>query len=157
MRVVPERHFALQLVAVFGGFLIGPYVALRAAVALAPESGLVHGVSVMGFALIFMGGVLTWLGVGVFVVAVAFFASLLRGRRPGPAPGLAADERYVPPGDGAFVVVGVAVGLAVGLLAGLATDLSLPFATAVWAGLGLAYGLLLRTAAHHGYLPFDPE
>lgn len=44
------------------------------------------------------------------------------------------------------------------MLAGAASDLSLIAAAAIWSSAGLVYGLLLSTAAHHGYLPFpEPE
>jgi hypothetical protein len=156
VRVVPERSAGLQLVAAFGGFLAGPFVALRMSMTLAPESELVQSVSVLAFAAIFAVGALVWLGFGFAAVALSFFWHLLRGRRT-PAASLAPSQRIVPPGYRAFVVTGGLLGLLVGVLAGLATDASVGVALAAWTALGLAYGLLLWAAAHHGYLPFDPE
>jgi hypothetical protein len=156
MRVVEERSRWLQIVAVFGGFFIGPFVALRVAMRLVPESDLVQTIGVLAFAAVFAGGAAIWLGLGLAAVVVRFFASLVRGRPPAPEA-LGSNDRLVPPGYRAFVVLGLGAGLAVGVLAGVATELSLPVATATWTLLGLGYGLLLWAAAHHGYLPFDPE
>ena len=156
MRVVPERAPWLQTVAVFGGFFIGPFAALRVAALQAPGSELVQTVGVLAFAMVFAGGAVVWLGLGLAAVIVRFFASLVRGRAPAPETP-AARDRLVPPGYAVFVMLGVAAGSSVGVLAGVATDLSIPLATVTWALLGLGYGLLLWAAAHHGYLPFDPE
>lgn len=157
MRVVPERSPWLQIVTVFGGFLLGPYTGLRIGLALTPESDLVQTMSVFGMALIFVGGLLLWMGLGIVTVVVSFLWRVVRGRRPGPAK-LDAADRLVPPGYRAFVIVGVVMGALVGLLAAVATDLTLAPALSVWTLAGLAYGLVLWTAAHHGYLPFpEPE
>lgn len=156
MRVVPERSPSLQILTAFGGFLVGPLVALRVSAVLAPESDLVQTASVVAFAAIFAGGAVIWLGLGIAAVVVSFFWNLLRGRAPG-APSLGQGDRLVPPGYRVFIVLGGAVGLAVGVLAGLATEQSLALATATWTLLGLGYGAFLWVAAHHGYLPFGPE
>jgi hypothetical protein len=157
MRVVPERSPWMQIVAVFGGFLLGPYMGLRLSVHLAPGSELVQTVSSFGFALVFVGGTLVWAGMGIVTVVAGALWNLLRGRRPGPE-GLRSSDRTVPPGYRAYPAFGVALGLLVGIVAGAATDLSLLAAAAIWSTAGLAYGFLLSTAAHHGYLPFpEPE
>lgn len=157
MRLVPERSPFLQIVSVFGGFFVGPWAALQAGLYLVPESGLVHSVGVLAFALIFVGGTLLWTGVGIASVVVSGLWRLARGRRPGP-PSLQPSDRIVPPGYRAYVFLGPAAGAAVGLLAGVATDLSIVGAFSVWTILGTLYGLLLWAAAHHGYLPFfEPQ
>ena len=156
MRVIPVRSPWLQLVVVFGGFLAGPFAALGVATALTPDSTFVQSLSVMAFALIFAGGSLLWLGLGFAAIAMGFLWNAARGRPPAPAL-VGRSDRVVPPGYRGYVVLGVVVGLLLGLLAGLVTELSLLVAVAVWTLLGWAYGALLWAAAHHGYLPFDPE
>lgn len=157
MRLVPERPASLQILTVFGGLLLGPWAALRTGLYLAPESDLVHTASVLGFALVFVGGTLFWAGLGIATVVLGGLWNLVRGRRPGPAS-LGTSDRIVPPGYRAYPVLGCGAGLLVGLLAGAVTDLPIRTAAAVWALLGLVYGGLLWAAAHHGYLPFpEPE
>lgn len=157
MRVVPERSPWLQIVTTFGGFLLGPYTGLRLGTALAPGSDFVQTASTFGMALVFVGGLLLWAGLGIVTVVVAFLWRVLRGRKPGPGK-LEATDRLVPPGHRSFVVMGVVMGALVGLLAAVATDLTLTRALVVWTLSGTLYGLLLWSAAHHGYLPFpEPE
>lgn len=157
MRTVPERPLLVHVVVVFGGFLAGPYFALRLGAWLTPDSDLVQTVAVFAFALVFAGGTTLWMGLGVATVVARGLWALLRGRRPGPE-GLRADRQLVPTGYRAYAVLGVVGGLLVGLLAGLATELSVALGVAAWGGLGLAYGTALSLAAHHGWLPFpEPE
>lgn len=156
MRVVPDRSPWLQILAVFGGFMIGPYAGLQISMTLVPDSDLVQSASVLGFAMVFVGGTLFWMGFGMATVVVAALWNLARGRAPWPqSPGPA--RRTVPPGYRSYVVLGIAVGISVGLLAGLATNLPWSTATSVWTITGSGYGLLLWAAAHHGYLPFLEE
>lgn len=157
MRVVPERAAWTQLATVFGGFLVGPYLGLKTALFLTPDSDLVQTVSVFAFALVFVGGVLLWMGIGVLTVVASALIKLVRGRMPGPTS-LEAKNRIVPSGYRSFVVLGVLLGGVVGVLAGLATDLSVWMGGGVWSLVGFGYGYALRTAAHYGYLPFpEPE
>ena len=153
MRLVPERSPWLQLATVFGGFLIGPLMALQAGRLLVPESELVQNVGVFAFALVFVGGTLLWAGVGIATVVIRFFWCVIRGRLPAGARATAA-EALVPPGYRVYLILGCGAGVIVGVLAGAATELTLLVGTAVWTALGLAYGWLLWAAAHHGYLPF---
>jgi hypothetical protein len=156
VRTAPARSGWLQIATVFGGFLLGPFSALRVSLRLVPESDLVQTVSVFAFALVFVGGTLLWMGLGIAAVVFGALLSLLRGRLPGAT--VARSERLVPPGYGAYVGLGAVIGAAVGLLAGLATGLTVLWALGVWTVLGLAYGLVLWMAARHGYLPFpEPE
>lgn len=148
MRTVPERSPILQILAVFGGFLLGPWVALQIGLRLAPESGLVHTVSVFAFVLVFVGGTLLWSGVGI---ATTVAGRLSRGRRPRSQ----GTGRIVPPGYRSYVVLGCGAGAAVGLVAGVATSMTVGAAVAVWTVVGAAYGMLLWLAAHQGYLPFQ--
>jgi hypothetical protein len=156
MRRVPQRSPWLQLVTVFGAMLLGPWAGLRTGLYLVPESDLVQSVSVFAFALVFVGGTLLWAGIGIVTVVLGGLWRLARGRVPGPAS-LRPSDRIVPPGYRAYVVLGCGAGVAVGLLAAAVTQLTIPVATAAWTGVGALYGLLLWAAAHHGYLPFDPE
>lgn len=157
MRVVPERAPWLQIATVFGGLLIGPYAGFRVSRFLAPDSGLVETASILGLAFVFVAGMVLWMGLGVATVLVGFVWRIARRRRPGPGF-LGRGDRLVPPGYRAFVVLGVISGILVGLIAGLVTELRVPAALGAWTVLGLGYGLLLWTAAHHGYLPFpEPE
>ena len=156
MRVVPVRSAWLQLAAVFGGFLLGPYGALRLSASLAPGSDLVQTLAVFGFALIFVGGTLIWMGLGIAAVLVRTLLGLLRGRLPAwPA---SESQRAVPPGYGSYIVLGAAFGVLVGTVAGLATDLTVIAAVTMWTLTGTGYGVVLWLAAHHGCLPFlEPE
>jgi len=142
---------------VFGGFLVGPYVALQLGLFLTPGSDLIHTVAVLAFAMIFVGGVLLWMGIGIVVAVASFLWKLVRGVSPrSGAPG--PNEQIAPPGYRSFVILGILLGGAVGFLAGLVTDLSIFTAGAAWGLAGLGYGALLWAAAHHGYLPFlEPE
>jgi hypothetical protein len=157
MRLVKERPPLLQILVVFGGFLVGPWASLQASLYLVPDSDLVQTVSVFAFTLVFVGGTLFWAGFGIASVVVAAVWRLVRGRLPGsPAPD--AGDRIVPPGYRIYLILGCGAGLAVGLLAGVATDLTIETAMATWTMMGAAYGWLLWLAAHHGYLPFpEPE
>lgn len=157
MRIVPHRSPWAQLGTVFGGFLVGPLVALRLGLLLTPGSDLIQTVAVLAFAMIFVGGVLLWMGIGIVAAVASLLWKLARGVSPrsgAPGPG----EQIAPPGYRSFVILGMLVGGAVGLLAGLVTDLSVITAGAAWGLAGLGYGALLWAAAHHGYLPFlEPE
>lgn len=154
MRPVPVRSAWLQLIAVFGGFLFGPLAALLLSRMLAPGSALVQTAGVFGFAMVFVGGTLVWMGFGFVALVVDSFRRLAAGVRRSHER----SRRVAPPGYRAYVVLGAVIGVGVGLLTGLATEAPPGVSVAVWAATGLAYGLLLSAAAHHGYLPFlEPE
>ena len=157
MRLVKERSPLLQVIVVFGGFLVGPWASLQTSLYLVPDSDLVQTVSVFAFAVVFVGGTLFWAGFGIATVVIAGVWRLVRGRLPGP-PSREPGDRIVPPGYRIYLILGCGAGLAVGLLAGVATDLTIPAAMATWTIVGAVYGWLLWLAAHHGYLPFpEPE
>lgn len=157
MRVVPARAAWAQVATVFGAFLVGPYSGLKTALLLTPDSDLIQTVSVFAFALVFVVGILLWMGIGVLTVVASTLLKLVRGQTLRPAS-LEASHRLVPSGYRSFVVLGFLIGGGVGVLAGLITDLSVWMAGGVWSLVGLGYGYTLRTAAHHGYLPFpEPE
>ncbi len=154
---MPVRSIWLQLGTWFGGLLLGPWAALRLGVALAPGADLVHVLSVAGFAGIFVGGLLLWMGIGVITVVAAGVRQLVRGRRPG-VEGLQASETFVPRGYRAFPFLGAILGAGTGFLAGLLSAVTVVGGILAWGALGLLYGGLLWAAAHHGYLPFpEPE
>jgi hypothetical protein len=157
MQVVPERSGVVQLLVVFGGFLVGPLAALRLSQALAPRSGIMQGIAPISFALIFFLGLVVWTGIGIVMVVLASLSRLVRTGRLG-VEGVTATDRLVPPGPRSFAVFGGLIGAGLGLANGLLADLPLVTAVAVWTGAGLAYGYALRLAARHGYLPFaEPE
>jgi hypothetical protein len=149
LRRVPVRSPLFQVVAVFGGFLLGPWAALQTGVHLAPESDLVHTASVFAFVLVFVGGTLFWGGRGMAqLIATGAWRRAHAPRAEAPV------GVVVPPGYGAYVWLGCVAGVAVGLLAAAATELTAMEGILAWTALGALYGWLLRTAAHHGYLPF---
>lgn len=156
MRVVPERAPWRQIVTVFGCFLVGPWAGLETALRLAPDSDLLQTVTVVSLMAVFVGGAVIWCGLGIAVVVVTGVWRLVRGRGLGPEE-LRPSDTVVPPGYRVFPLLGCLAGVTVGLLAGALTDLSLVQGVSAWT-LGFLYGLLLWTAAHHGYLPFpEPE
>jgi hypothetical protein len=157
VRTVPERSLWLQIITVLGGFLLGPYGAHRLSLALSPDSVIVQTVGFFGLALVFFGGTVLWMGVGIATVVVRGLWSLVRGRLPGPVSADPAD-RLVPPGYASYAWLGAVLGSIVGVVAAVATDLGALMALGVWTGLGIGYGLVLSAAAHFGYLPFpEPE
>lgn len=157
MRTISERHPGLQILTFFGGLLLGPLASLQLSRSLTPGSAIVETSSIFGFAAVFIGGTLWWMGFGLLTVVLGGLWRLLRGRAPGPE-GLSPQTRLVPPGYRAFPVLGVLFGALVGLVAGLSTELTILAGIAAWGAAGLGYGTLLWIAAHHGYLPFpEPE
>ncbi|MDH3427690.1 MAG: hypothetical protein OEM23_04570 [Gemmatimonadota bacterium] len=157
MRVVRRRSPWLQAATVLGGFFVGPYCAFLLSSVLVPDSELVQGVSVFSFFLVFVGGSMLWMGLGVATVVLGASWSLVRGRGLPRAPS-GPSSSLVPPGYKAYVILGPLIGAAVGLLAGVASEMRLLAAVGLWGLLGLAYGLALWAAAHNGYLPFpEPE
>ncbi len=155
MRTVPRRPASLQLLAVFGGFLVGPAAALALAATLTPGSAVVATVAVPAFALIFAGGSVVWLGLGI-VGAVLDLVRHAVLRAPRGSEGHARSGQVVPPGYSAFLVGGVLMGGATGVLAFLVTPLTFVSASLAWTALGGGYGALLWAAARQGFLPFDP-
>jgi len=157
LRTVPDRPALLQLATVFGGFFVGPAAGLLLSATLAPGSGLVQTASVLGFVLVFVGGTLIWAGFGAAGLVVSAFRALA-GRGGARRSAAERDQRVAPRGYGAYVLLGAVVGISLGVLCALTTDLSLGTAAASWTFTGLAYGLSLWAAAHHGYLPFlEPD
>jgi len=151
VRNVPERSPILQIVAVFGGFGLGPWLALQIGRHLAPGSELVHTLGALAFVLVFAGGTLVWAGFGF---ATVIGSRLFRGRRTDAAV-RGSSGRTVPSGYRAYIVLGCGAGVVVGLLTGTVTELTVVAAVAAWTVVGAAYGFLLWAAAHHGYLPFQ--
>lgn len=160
MRHVPERRASLQIAAVFGLFVLGPWAALQASRILAPGSEIVHTASALAFVLVFVGGTLAWAGMGALALIPHGLRNHLRRwtAEPPASPPSGPPGMVVPPGYRAYLVLGFAAGVMVGVLAGIVTDLTIVRATVAWVLVGGSYGLLLWAAAHHGYLPFrDPE
>jgi len=138
-----------------GGLFLGPLSASRLSAELAAGSAFAEIVSFLGFALVFFVGTVLWMGLGVASVVLRGLWELARHRRlrrEGPEP----SQISIPPGYRSYPVVGVVFGIAVGFVVGVVTPLRISVAVPVWSLSGLAYGLLLWGAAHHGYLPF-PE
>ena len=157
MRVVPQRSMWVQVAVWFGSFLLGPLTALRLSTATAPDSDLVQIAAVLGFALVFAGGLLLWMGLGVAMVVLRAVRNLVRGKLPG-SDIVDPSGTMVPGGYRSFIVLGASVGLLLGLFSSLLTSLSAAAAVGVWLLAGSTYGTLLWLAAHHGFLPFpEPE
>lgn len=156
MRVVPERSPWAQIVTVLILMCVGPVLGLALAVYLAPDSDVVQVLSPMAFGVTFVGGLLLWMGLGIVAVVGRFLILVARGRLRAEAP--SRTERLVPPGYRVFPILGGVLGAGMGLLAGLLTTLTVVVAVGAWAATGVAYGWVLRRAAHEGYLPFpEPE
>jgi hypothetical protein len=157
VHAVPERPFLLQVVTVFGGLLVGPFFGHLMGVWLTPDSVVVQTVGWFTFALVYVGGTMLWIGIGIVTVVVSGLWRLLRGQRPGPE-GFSPSHRVVPAGYRSYAILGVVGGVLVGLLAGLVTELAVATGLVAWTLFGLAYGGSLSVAAHHGWLPFpEPE
>lgn len=157
MRHVPARSPWLQLVAVFGGFLLGPWAAIQTSARLVPGSEFVQTTGALAFVLVFVGGTLLWAGLGILTLVVGGVWRVARGRAYAAAP-LPRAALAVPPGYGAYIVLGIGAGFMVGVLAGVVSALTIATATAAWTTVGGLYGALLWLAAHHGYFPFrEPE
>jgi hypothetical protein len=157
VHAVPERPFLLQIVTVFGGLVAGPFFGHHMGVWLTPGSEVVQTVSWFTFALVYVGGTMLWIGIGIVTVVGSGLWRLARGRRPGPE-GLSPSERVVPAGYRSYAILGVVGGVLVGLLAGIVTELAVATGLVAWTLLGLVYGGSLSVAAHHGWLPFpEPE
>jgi hypothetical protein len=157
MRHVPARSPWLQLIAVFGSFLLGPWAAIQTSTRLTPGSEVVQTAGALAFGLVFVGGTLLWAGHGILRLVGGGVWRVARGRANAAAP-LPGTALAVPPGYGAFVVLGIGAGFTVGVLAGVVSELTIATATAAWTTVGGLYGVLLWLAAHHGYFPFsEPE
>jgi hypothetical protein len=118
VHAVPERPFLLQIVTVFGGLVAGPFFGHHMGVWLTPGSEVVQTVSWFTFALVYVGGTMLWIGIGIVTVVGSGLWRLARGRRPGPE-GLSPSERVVPAGYRSYAILGVVGGVLVGLLAGI--------------------------------------
>lgn len=157
MRVVNRPSPWLQAATVLAAFLLGPLCASQLSALVAPGSVLVEIASFFAFTLVFIGGMVLWMGLGVGSVVLRGLWDLVRRRQLGRLKS-EPTESLVPPGYRSFAVLGLVNGLGVGLVAGVTTPLGVGVAALVWGLTGLIYGLLLWGAAHHGYLPFpEPE
>jgi hypothetical protein len=157
MRHVPARSPWLQLIAVFGSFLLGPWAAIQTSARLTPGSEFVQTAGALAFVLVFSGGTLLWAGLGILKIVSGRLWRLARGRAYAGVR-LRGSTLVVQRGYGAFVVLGIGAGFMVGVLAGVVSELTIATATAAWTTVGGLYGVLLWLAAHHGYFPFgEPE
>ncbi len=153
MRRAPERPWYAQVLTLFAAFLGGPLASVRLAMRLVPASGFIQAASGFLFALAFVAASLTWTGFGFLSATIATIRRSVRAGRLVPLheqPG----EMLVPTGYGVYVPFCTTAGFIIGLLAGIVTELPLGVAVVVWSCLGAVYGILLRAAAHHGFLPF---
>jgi len=151
VRTLPRRPFWAHLAAVFGLFALGPIAGTLLATRLAPGSVLLDTVAPFAFGFVFFAGYLLWAGLGLAAAAIHFFRALGRRELPGnPGPG----AQVVPGGYASFLVVGTIIGVGLGFVGMMMASVA---AGAVFLSAGIGYGLLLRAAAHHGYLPFPEE
>lgn len=141
---------------ILGGFVAGPLAACYLAPRLSPGSALVQAIAPFSFASVLFFGILLWVGLGVMTVLTGGLVRKARGK--GPA-GQTVDpaHRLVPPGYGSFLVLGGLVGAGMGAVGGVLSTASFAVAFFGWLGLGLAYGTVLWSAAHNGYLPFPDD
>jgi len=151
VRTLPRRPTWAHLLATFGLFALGPLAGIGLAAWLAPGSVLLDTLAPFAYGFVFFAGYLLWAGLGLAVAAFHFFRALGRRELPkGPGP----EGQLVPSGYGSFLMAGTVVGFGLGLLGAVATSLT---AGAAFLAAGTGYGFLLRSAAHHGYLPFPEE
>ena len=147
-----------MLGSVVAAFCGGPFLGVVVAHCTAPGSELAQVTSPLAFALTFAGGLMLWFGLEIVSVVGNALYRLSRGRwrwrwrRRSPK-----TETFVPPGYGVFLPLALVLGLMAGVVAGV-----VPQSGSFWntctahAIAGGGYGVLLRTLAREGYLPF-PE
>jgi len=140
-----------------GGFLVVPLLALALATTLTPDS-IVVSLAPVAFAAAFAFGTLIWSGLGVaLLLGKALVRLVTRGRLRADST-VRETEQLVPPGYGAYPALTTLAGIALGGIGGFTTDSSLVAVLGAWTAFGVACGLTLWLAAHHGYLPFlEPE
>lgn len=156
MRTVPERSNAVRILSVLVAFIAGPLSAYHMAPLLSPDSGFVHAIAPLVFALIMFFGILLWIGLGVIKVLMGGFRHKARRKETIDQPETS-GRRLVPPGYKSFIVLGILIGTLLGIIGGVLSSASFSSALVGWIGLGLAYGMLLWLGAHHGYLPFPDD
>ncbi|MGE0820820.1 MAG: hypothetical protein AB7G75_00135 [Candidatus Binatia bacterium] len=158
MRVVPRRSTAALILTVLLTFLTGPLLGLFLAYTLAPDSNVAEILSFLGFSAILIVGMYAWLGVAVLILIPRLLRRLVfRGSTSAPDAVLS-DQRELPPGALAFVIVGSLAGLAVGVPIGFFLS-TLPFllvVTIYWVT-GTLFGAGLWLLARTGLLPFPEE
>jgi hypothetical protein len=137
------------LVAVFGGFLLGPWAAIQTSARLTPGSEFVQTAGALAFVLVFSGGTLLWAGLGILKIVSGRLWRLARGRAYAGVR-LRGSTLVVPRGYGAFVVLGIGAGFTVGVLAGGGSELRSATGTAAWTTVGGLYGVGLWLAAGRG-------
>ncbi len=143
-RSVGSRLATMLLVPIAGG-AFGAFVGSR----VAPDSPAGIGVSAVMLPLALFAGISLWFGAGMAlgIVRLVTFAFLPPGRRLFERP------VSMPPGSAMFVPASLAIAGVAGVLVGvLSAEASVFSTTALYALVGLAYGLLAWRLARLGYL-----
>jgi hypothetical protein len=155
MTPIPSRSPWIQVISVFASFAAGPGLGSFVAHRTAPGSEFAQFVSPVAFALVFVGGLVLWFGIGVVAVVGKALFRLARGR----SDWRTGQHAETPTGYGAFVALGVVFGLLAGVVVGFVPQAtSFLGSCAVHVAAGGAYGGALYALARHGYLPFaEPE
>ena len=156
VRTVPDRSTTVQVLTILAGFVAGPLAAYALAPRLSPGSDLIRAIAPFSFASVLFFGILFWVGLGVITVLTGGLLRKAKGKGPAGQT-VDPEHRLVPPGYGSFIALGGLVGGAVGAVGALLSSGSFATAFVGWLGLGLAYGTVLWSAAHHGYLPFPDD
>jgi len=156
VRTVPDRSTAVQILTILTSFLAGPLAAYSLAPRLSPGSGFIQAIAPFSLASVLFFGILLWVGLGVITVLTGGLLRKAKGKGPAGQT-VAPEHRLVPPGYRSFIVLGGLVGGTMGTIGAVLTTGSFATAFFGWLGLGLAYGTVLWSAAHHGYLPFPDD
>ena len=145
----PARQFLLFLGLLFGSMVGGTFLSDY----FAPGSHVARLLGLLSLAVPLLVGMVLWLGI---TILVSVWRILRRGlRTSSSAPTLTCE---IPPGSSIFLPTSVLIVGTTGLLVG-ALGSTRPFLVtfAVYALVGLAYGLTCWGLARHGYLPFPHD
>lgn len=149
------RRFLAQIVTTAVVFFGGAGAGMALARVIAPGSQVAEMVAFFALPLALVTGFQLWLGAAIVLLLPRFVRAIRRREWRADVPTPAEELLEVPPGHAVFVVTGTGWGTAAGLLVGLVPSASsFAGAAGAFAMLGVGYGLLARTLARRGLLPF---